>query len=135
MTLEQIQAVKKSWRILRNIDPIIVGDLFYAKLFINHPSLRKMFPKNMDEQYKKLIDTISVVVSRLENVDELTDEIISLAKRHVNYGVQTVHYEWVGSALLWTLEKGLGKDWNKQTEDAWIECYSILSTTMINASK
>ena len=68
-------------------------------------------------------------------VGELTDEIISLAKRHVNYGVQAVHYEWVGSALLWTLEKGLGKDWNKQTEDAWIECYSILSTTMINASK
>ncbi len=135
MTTEQIQAVKKSWRILRNIEPKVVGDLFYTKLFMNHPSLKKMFPKNMDEQYKKLIDTISVIVSRLDKLDEITVEISALAKRHVNYGVQTIHYEWVGNALLWTLEKGLGKDWDKQTEDAWIKCYSILSTTMINAFK
>jgi len=37
-------------------------------------------------------------------------------------------------ALLWTLDKGLGKDWTKDVEDAWVACYTILADTMINAS-
>ena len=135
MTDTQIKAVKQSWRILRNINPHIVGDLFYSKLFMDNPSLRKMFPKNMDEQYKKLVETLSVVVARLENLDTLTDDIVAMAQRHVKYGVQPAHYKMVGNALLWTLEHGLGHDWNKETAAAWAECYGILSNTMINAAK
>ena len=33
-----------------------------------------------------------------------------LARRHVAYGVQPEHYALVGSALLWTLEQGLGDE-------------------------
>jgi len=32
------------------------------------------------------------------------------------------------------LKKGLGNDWTKDVEEAWTTCYSVLSTTMINAS-
>jgi hemoglobin-like flavoprotein len=55
MNKEQIQLVKQSWKLLRNIDPAIVGDLFYSKLFADNPQVKKMFPKNMKEQYKKLV--------------------------------------------------------------------------------
>jgi hemoglobin-like flavoprotein len=55
MTNEQIKIVKQSWRIFRSIDPAIVGDLFYSKLFADNPQVKKMFPKNMEEQYKKLV--------------------------------------------------------------------------------
>jgi len=37
-------------------------------------------------------------------------------------------------ALLWTLKKGLDKDWTKDVEDARVACYTILADTMINAS-
>jgi nitric oxide dioxygenase len=38
----------------------------------------------------------------------------------------------VGSALLWTLENGLGEDWTKEVADAWTSAYALLSVFMIN---
>ena len=59
MNANQILLIKKSWRLLRQVAPELVGDTFYSKLFYDHPELRRMFPKEMDEQYKKLIDMLS----------------------------------------------------------------------------
>lgn len=118
----------------RSIDPILVGDAFYSKLFTDTPALRKMFPKNMNEQYRKLMDMLSTVVARLDNINELTDDIAAMAQRHIQYGVRPAHYKLVGKALLWTLEQGLGNDWTPEVQAAWIKCYTILSDTMINAS-
>ena len=77
---------------------------------------------------------LSTIVGRLDRLDELTEEIKQLALRHVDYGVKASHYRAVGSALLWTLQQGLGADWNKEVEAAWEACYGILSNTMINAA-
>jgi hemoglobin-like flavoprotein len=134
MTDEEIQYVKKTWKIFRAIDPSLVGDTFYSKLFMDNPRLRAMFPKQMDKQYIKLIDMLSIIVSRLDRLEELTDDIALMARRHVSYGVRPDHYKMVGSALLWTLQHGLGTDWTPEVKNAWIKCYTILSDTMINAS-
>lgn len=130
MTTEQILLVKKTWKVFRGIRPETVGDLFYSKLFADNPSLRKMFPANMQQQYQKLIDMLNAIVIRLDKLDELTEEIAAMAQRHVGYGVRPAHYKLVGSALLWTLQKGLGEDWNDEVKDAWIKCYTTLSDTM-----
>jgi hemoglobin-like flavoprotein len=135
MNQEQIKLVKQSWKLFRNIEPAIVGDLFYSKLFTDNPQVKKMFPKDMSEQYNKLIDKITVIVIRLEHLELLTDEIAGMAQRHAGYGVKPAHYKLVGDALLWTLEKGLGKDWNSAVKEAWLTCYTLLSNTMIAASE
>ncbi len=131
MTSSQILLVKKSWRLLRNLPPELVADAFYSKLFLDHPELRRMFPKQMDDQYKKLIDMLSSMVARLDDIGSLTQDINDMAKRHVGYGVQNKHYEMVGAALLWTLEKGLGSDWNEETAEAWAACYGIIAGQMV----
>ena len=46
----QIKLVKQSWLKLRGIDPKTIADLFYTKLFTDTPSLRKMFPTDMQQQ-------------------------------------------------------------------------------------
>jgi nitric oxide dioxygenase len=134
MTTEQILLVKKTWKVFRGISPETVGDLFYAKLFADNPSLRKMFPTNMQQQYQKLIDMLNAIVIRLDRLDELTEEIAAMAKRHVDYGVRPAHYKLVGNALLWTLQKGLGDDWNSEVKTAWVTCYTILADCMINSA-
>lgn len=134
MTTQEIALIKKSWNIFRSIDPAVVGDAFYSKLFWENPALRKMFPERMDEQYKKLIDMLNTIVARLERMDELTEEIVAMGKRHEGYGVKPEYYTLVGKALLWTLKKGLGDEWNEQLKQAWIKCYSILSGTMLSAT-
>ena len=134
MTEEQINIIKRTWKIFRSIDPVLVGDTFYSKLFSDTPALRKMFPKNMDDQYRKLMDMLSTLVARLDHLNELTDDIGAMARRHVHYGVRPAHYKLVGKALLWTLDQGLGTDWTPEVKEAWVRCYTILSETMINAA-
>ena len=133
MTDEQIQLVKKSWKKFRGVNPAVVGDLFYSKLFIDNPSLRKMFPSDMEKQYEKLIDMLNAIVIRLDKLQEMSVEIQAMAQRHVGYGVKPAHYKLVGNALLWTLEKGLGDDWTQDVKAAWTACYTILADTMIKS--
>ena len=135
MTDAEIRLVKQSWRTLRAIDPGIVGDLFYSKLFMANPSLRNLFPKKMDEQYSKLMDMLSVIIARLDRMDELNDDIAAMARRHIQYGVRPAHYKLVGNALLWTLRQGLGQDWTLEVEQAWTKCYSNLADTMMRAAE
>lgn len=135
MTEEQVSLVKQSWKDFRNMDALIIGDVFYSKLFIDNPKLRKLFPESMKEQYRKLIDMLSVIVARLDKIDQLTEDVRALAKRHVQYGVRPAHYKLVGNALLWTLQRGLGNEWNPKVEDAWRSCYYELSSLMIAAAE
>lgn len=134
MTEEQIALIKRTWKIFRDINPLIVGDTFYSKLFSDTPALRKMFPPYMNEQYKKLIDMLSTIVARLDHLEDLTGEIGAMAQRHVQYGVRPAHYRLVGNALLWTLEHGLGSDWTEEVKEAWTKCYTTIADTMIAAS-
>ena len=134
MTEKQITIIKKTWKLFRDINPLTVGDTFYSKLFTDNPGLRKMFPKFMNEQYTKLIDMLSTIVARLDHLDDLTDEITAMARRHVQYGVKPEHYRLVGDALLWTLQQGLGNDWNEEVKEAWTKCYTTLAETMIKSS-
>ena len=54
--------------------------------------------------------------------------------RDAGYGVKPRHYAPVGSALLWTLEQGLGTAFTPEVKDAWATAYIVLSTTMIDAA-
>ena len=135
MTNKQIDLVKSSWAIVATIDPVTVGGLFYNRLFEIAPQLKHMFRNPMPEQSKKLLAMINYVISKLNKLEDILDEVAKLARRHVSYGVKPDHYTIVGEALLWTLEKGLADNWNSEVKEAWRDCYQILSSAMINASE
>ena len=78
---------------------------------------------------------LNYVISKLDHLEDIIGEIEKLAKHHTTYGVKEEHYAVVGDALLWTLEKGLGEDWNDELKGAWADCYSTLATAMINAAE
>jgi len=134
MDTEQIALVKKTWKIFREIDPFLVGDVFYSKLFIDVPYVKHLFKIPREEQSKKLVEMLNAIIGRLDRLDELTEDIRQLALRHVEYGVKAEDYKAVGKALIWTLQQGLGKDWTDGVEQAWRDCYKILSGTMIGAA-
>ena len=133
MTKEQARIVRNTWISLQGVDPSLLGDVFYSRLFLKEPSLRKMFQVSRKEQAKKLIDMLDLIVSRLDRLNELGEDIRQLAIRHEGYGVKPGHYEDVRNALLWSLSKGLGKDWNPEVEAAWVACYTILTNAMLAA--
>ena len=133
MTPAQINMVKASWA---KVVPIkeTAAELFYGRLFELDPALKPLFKGNMAEQGKKLMMMINTVVNSLERIDTLVPVIQDLGRRHVAYGVTDAHYETVGSALLWTLEKGLGPAFDEDVKAAWASAYGLLAGTMMAAA-
>jgi hemoglobin-like flavoprotein len=109
--------------------------LFYRRLFELDPSLQRMFRGDMTEQRRKLMQMLTAAVKGLDRLDQLVPVVEELGRRHVGYGVADAHYDTVGAALLWTLEKGLGNAFTSETKDAWIAVYGLLAGTMKNAAK
>ena len=108
--------------------------LFYSKLFELDSSLKPMFNSDMPEQRKKLMQTLGVAVSSLNNLEAIIPAIQNLGRRHVNYGVQPQHYTTVAQAILWMLEQTLGNDFTPSVKQSWTEVYTILADTMITAA-
>ena len=109
--------------------------LFYRRLFELDPSLERMFKGDMTEQRRKLVQMLTAAVKGLDRLDQLVPVVEELGRRHVGYGVADAHYDTVGAALLWTLEKGLGSAFTPEVRDAWVAVYGLLAGTMKNAAK
>ena len=133
MTPNQIKLVQTSFA---QVAPIAAtaADLFYGRLFEIAPQVRSMFPDDLADQKKKLMAMLGTAVAGLSHLDTLLPAVQALGRRHAGYGVKAQHYAPVGSALLWTLEKGLGETFTPAVKDAWATTYIVLSTTMMNAA-
>lgn len=129
MTTAEIILIRDSFR---KVAPIAdqAASLFYARLFELDPSLRALFRGDMADQGKKLMQMIGLAVGGLERLDELVPMVRQLGLRHAGYRVRDAHYETVGEALLWTLERGLGADFTPATKHAWAKVYGLLAETM-----
>ncbi len=132
MTNQQIVLVKQTWSLLREVEPTLLGDVFYGRLFSQSPALRSMFRGPMESQYQKFVDMLSMIVARFDRPDTIALEINQLARTHAEYGVKPEQYAAVREALLWTLEQGLGNDWNDTVQQAWVACYDSLAQSMMH---
>ncbi|HNM38249.1 MAG TPA: globin family protein, partial [Anaerolineales bacterium] len=133
ITLEQKRLVQETWE---KVVPIAetAAELFYGRLFEIDPELKPLFKNaDMKEQKMKLLQMLGMAVKGLDNLDQLVPAVENLGRRHVGYGVKDSHYDTVGDALLWTLEKGLGEDFTPEVMEAWTETYVTLATVMKNA--
>jgi len=109
--------------------------LFYRRLFELDPSLKALFRGDMAEQRKKLMQMLTAAVKGLDRLDQLVPVVEELGRRHAGYGVADRHYDTVGEALLWTLEKGLGRGFTPEVREAWATVYGLLATTMRDAAR
>ena len=130
MTPDQINLVRSTWE---KIVPIAdnAADLFYSRLFEIDPKLRNLFETtNLAAQKKKLLQALATAIASLDALDKLAPQPEELGCRHATYGVIDSHYEAVGSALLWTLQHGLGDGWSRDAEAAWSAVYGLVAKAM-----
>src|SRR5262249_8807794 len=106
------------------------ADLFYDRLFVIAPKLRELFPADLSQQKRKLMQMISTAVGGLNDLDKLVPTLKALGARHAGYRVTTADYAVVGEALLWTLEQGLGQEFKPEVRSAWANVYDVIATTM-----
>jgi len=135
MTPAQKNLVQSTWS---KVVPIAdtAAKMFYDRLFEIDSSTQPLFRgADLAEQRKKLLQVLSAAIAGLDNLEGLVPVVETLGRRHAGYGVKDAHYDSVGAALLWTLEKGLGDSWTKDTAAAWTEVYGVLSGVMRRAQK
>ena len=129
MTPKQITLVQQSFA---DVLPIadMAASMFYERLFALDPTLRSLFHGDMQEQGRKLMTMLRVVVAGLSRLEELVPVVQRLGIRHRGYGVTDAHYATVGTALLWTLQQGLGEGFTPEIQEAWTRAYTLLADTM-----
>lgn len=135
------EAIKKSWRLVIPIAET-AADLFYRRLFELEPAYRQLFPDDMTAQKRKLVRMLAFIVKSVDWVEEqwrddidpsedLMLVVLALGRRHSHlYKIPPDSYDQVGSALLWTLEQGVGDALTPPVRDAWARLYGLLAQTM-----
>jgi len=118
LTLTQIELVQSTFAIIAPIADD-AAQLFYRRLFEIDPKLQQTFSGDMAAQRRKLMQMLTAAVKGLPRLDRLVPVLEDLGRRHADYGVRDEHYETVGAALLWTLEKGLGSAFTPAAKGAW----------------
>ena len=134
MTPEQIDLVRKSfdalWPFRRKL-----AEQFYGRSFELAPDTRRLFPKDMERQQLKLMDTVAAIVGTLDE-GELFQSIIShTGRKHADFGVQRSHLTAFGEALIWGLQQQFDRAFTPEMEQAWIVLYDTIQTEMMRASK
>ncbi|PJI99432.1 hemoglobin-like flavoprotein [Acidovorax sp. 69] len=131
--LSSTALVQSSWQ---QVLPIraLAAELFYAKLFELDPSLKSLFKGDMKEQGNRLMTMIGVAVVNLDRPEILMPALRGLGARHGGYGVKDRHYDTVASALLDTLQRGLGDAFTPEVKAAWTEVYRIVADAMKSAA-
>jgi hemoglobin-like flavoprotein len=134
MSPEQKALVKETWqKVVPTADT--AARLFYERLFEIDPTTRPLFEAtNLAEQRRKLIQALTMVVHGLDRLEALLPTLADLGRRHARYGVRDSHYDSVGAALLWTLERGLGSAWTVEVKAAWSGAYSLMAGVMRQVS-
>jgi hemoglobin-like flavoprotein len=133
MTPTQIGLIRESWAAVEPIADTAAG-LFYDRLFELDPAIERLFRRtDMAGQRKIFMQTLTVVVKSLDKLDTIVPAVQALGRRHAGYGVRAGDFETVGSALLWTLEQGLGPAFDDDTREAWTVAYQTLASVMLDA--
>jgi hemoglobin-like flavoprotein len=130
MTPKQIDLVQDTFA---DIKPIAqaAAELFYSRLFMLDPGLRKMFTGDMAKQGQMLMSVLGTSVKGLRNLEALAPVVRHLGARHVGYGVKAEHYDSVGTALIDTLEAGLGSGFTSELRAAWQRLFEIVRCEML----
>ena len=130
MTEEEIILIRK---IFRKLEPQMyqASQLFYDNLFRYHPELKPLFRGNKEAQIEKFGQVLLMLVRSLDDQEWIRKELSDLGRKHIEYGVQSAHYDIVGATLLSTIKELLGEeDYTKEVDDVMISLYNFISSSM-----
>ena len=129
MTPTQVHLIRKSFAELSRHDHV-AALVFYRRLFEIDPGLRPLFKNDIEEQSRKLLEMLAVLIAMLERPLGLELELKAMGLRHAGYGVKDAHYATVGGALLDTLAEVLGAKFTPEVREAWTLLYGAVESLM-----
>jgi hemoglobin-like flavoprotein len=130
-----IQTLRSSFRRLSPRADAL-AHCFYDTLFARYPEVIPLFAgTNFDDQRKKLMRALALVVRHLEQPDFLRAYLQGLGAIHLAYGVAPEHYTAVGESLLTALADTAGNTWSETEATAWRSAFTLISEAMIHGAE
>lgn len=141
LTATERQLVARTYRLVNPVSET-VADLFYRHLFEGEPQYRRLFPKDMTRQKRKLMAMLAFIARSLDWAEDrwrddvapgedLLLVVLALGRRHhFLYKIPSDAYGPVETALLWALDQGLGQAFTPDLREAWTKLYRSLAATM-----
>lgn len=99
--------------------------LFYERLFELAPELRSQFPGDLRSHGFKFMATLKFLVDGLENPAFTSSTSTSLGSPQALLGVDEEYYQVYGEALLWMLQRTLGRSFTSEVRSAWVDAYAV----------
>jgi hemoglobin-like flavoprotein len=112
----------------------IAAELFYVKLFELDPKLKLLFGDDLQLRETKFLQLLDATVEALTRVDVMTAAVRELGIRNPLFGDSDEHHRAVATALFWTLEKCLRKDFTQEVRASWTKTYEVLSQMIRSAA-
>lgn len=124
--------VKESWD---RLEPVAgrVAARFYARLFVEAPELRALFPMVLEEQQDHFLRALRRVVHGLDSPLLLEQYLGRLGQDHRKFAVGPESYLPFGRALIGTL-RAESPEWDDRVEEAWITAYAIVADRMMTGA-
>ncbi|NOY66118.1 MAG: PAS domain-containing protein [Gammaproteobacteria bacterium] len=107
---------------------------FYAELFKRFPGVIPLFENTTpEEQQKKLLAALQLVVKSLRKPAVLKKALVSLGERHQGYGAVVDHYGAVSGTLLDVMSGIAGDLWTDEVGKAWEDALNTVAEIMLSA--
>lgn len=116
-----------SWVVLK---ATTTGEHFYEHLFELDGSLRLFFMNNPKQKHFTLIHIICLLVNGLDDVRTRDELVKNLGDRYSKIGVEEIHYDMAGEALIWALSQVLSDKFTDEVREAWIEMIAMYACMM-----
>jgi hemoglobin-like flavoprotein len=109
-----------------------LGLRFYARLFEKYPQVKPLFNTPPEEQHKKLMASLGVIVAGAGNTETLIPYLRAMAIRHIDYGTENAHYPAVAENLVAVLEEHLSKegDFTPAMKTSWEQALTLIGGIM-----
>lgn len=146
-TERQVDLVRGAWAALKEeVGLAEAGQAFFKALFAAHPEALGLFSKFKDEtpwqksasfkahalRVMTMIDTALQMLA--VELDKLVSVLTKLGSAHIGYGAEAEHYDWVGAALVETLQSALGADvMTSEATESYVVVYTVVKTVMLSA--
>jgi hemoglobin-like flavoprotein len=106
---------------------------FYARLFETEPRLRGLFTTGPEQQARKFLHSLTMVVETLDAPERHMPVLRKLGERHAVYGVRSGDFDVVIRVLLEVLERHLGDRFDAEVRAAWTRGLRFIASAMIEA--
>eukprot|EP00930_Biecheleria_cincta_P093273 TRINITY_DN8351_c1_g1_i1.p1 TRINITY_DN8351_c1_g1~~TRINITY_DN8351_c1_g1_i1.p1 ORF type:complete len:399 (+),score=86.61 TRINITY_DN8351_c1_g1_i1:62-1198(+) len=153
----QMTTVQMSWESVKRLGTDKVGEIFYVKFFKLQPESIELFPLRVRQRYRdwadeteepevlttsfdspalrklwaKFVDAVGSAVAGLHDFNRLVPMLQQLGMRHLGYGLKPEYWRVAEKVLVEVLQEGLGDQFTKEVEMAWVMVYGFMTATMM----